>query len=71
MTKKDYQKIAMVFQDTKPIEHPKYPEYERGAREQWEWFRDKMAGLLRADNPRFDRDRFLRACEPGANVRAK
>lgn len=28
-------------------------------------------GLFSGDNPRFDQDRFIRACVPGANVRAR
>lgn len=33
--------------------------------------RSIFADLLAQDNARFDRERFIRACEPGANVRAK
>jgi hypothetical protein len=30
-----------------------------------------FANMLGKDNPRFDRERFIRACVPGANVRAR
>jgi hypothetical protein len=30
-----------------------------------------MCELLAQDNPKFDRARFERACEPGRNVRAR
>jgi hypothetical protein len=30
-----------------------------------------FANMLGKDNPRFDRQRFIRACVPGANVRAR
>jgi hypothetical protein len=30
-----------------------------------------FADMLGRDNPRFDRERFIRACVPGANVRAR
>jgi hypothetical protein len=30
-----------------------------------------FADMLASDNANFKRDRFLRACEPGANVRAR
>jgi hypothetical protein len=29
------------------------------------------AAMLIKDNPQFDRDRFLRACIPGANVKSR
>ena len=32
---------------------------------------DAFALTFERDNYLFDRDRFLRACEPGANVRAR
>ena len=31
---------------------------------------DELCWLFRSDNGQFSRDRFYRACEPGANVRA-
>jgi len=30
-----------------------------------------FADMLGRDNPRFDRERFITACTPGANVRAR
>ena len=38
---------------------------------QWDATHIAMARLFAQGNPRFDRGRFLRACEPGANVRAR
>ncbi len=32
---------------------------------------DELADVFAADNGMFKRDRFTRACEPGANVRAR
>jgi methyl coenzyme M reductase alpha subunit len=32
---------------------------------------DELADIFAADNSRFGRDRFERACVPGANVRAR
>jgi len=32
---------------------------------------DELADTFAADNGMFKRDRFIRACEPGANVRAR
>jgi hypothetical protein len=31
----------------------------------------KLVDLFARENGRFDRDRFLRACQPGANVRKR
>jgi hypothetical protein len=32
---------------------------------------DELADVFASDNGMFKRDRFMRACEPGANVRAR
>jgi hypothetical protein len=32
---------------------------------------EKLADVFAADNGMFKRDRFIRACEPGANVKAR
>jgi len=32
---------------------------------------DELADVFAGDNGEFKRDRFMRACEPGANVRAR
>ena len=32
---------------------------------------DELADLFAGDNGQFKRERFVRACEPGANVRAR
>lgn len=34
-------------------------------------FAESLAGIFARDNSHFDRDRFLRACVPGANVRKR
>jgi hypothetical protein len=36
-----------------------------------EWARLAIASTLARDNDRFDKERFSRACLPGANVRAR
>jgi hypothetical protein len=40
-------------------------------RSQWECDVKCLADVLAADNGQFSRDCFTRACEPGANVRAR
>lgn len=37
----------------------------------WDDIRAELADMFKADNSAFDRDRFLFACKPGSNVRAK
>lgn len=62
MTKKDFELIATVVQTIGAEQDILGP---RPA--------DRIAILfafeLARTNPRFDRERFLRACQPGANVR--
>ena len=61
MTKKDYERAARIVQDIAGCGFPERANHARYA------FRDLFLG----DNPRFDEARFQRACEPGANVRAR
>ena len=57
MTKKDFQLIASVFKDTGTYGH-------------WNVI-EKMADMLATTNPRFDRERFLKACESEQSNRTK
>jgi len=60
MTKKDYERAAMVVQTR--TDHLGI------------WRDDAVdlfAAFFRDDNPRFDEARFRAACVPGANVRAR
>ena len=64
MSKKDYDKAALIAQDFARFG----PDSELTGRA----VRDAFTRLFTADgNPRFDAARFLRACLPGANVRAR
>jgi hypothetical protein len=36
----------------------------------WQAICEKLADMLKADNRGFRRERFLKACQPGANGRA-
>ena len=36
----------------------------------WQAMCEKLADMLKADNSGFRRERFLKACQPGANGRA-
>lgn len=58
MTKKDYQALARMMWNARRT--PLSP--EEGMRRE---IMGKLADVLAADNPRFDRERFIRACETG------
>lgn len=58
--KRHYEVIAKAMQDScgsAPV--------------QWKRTRDALADAFARDNPEFKRERFERACEPGANVGAR
>lgn len=62
MTRKDYELIAAVLADYAP-KGLGFINSEREAQiGQWLDMVDDMADALAKDNPRFDKDRFLRAC---------
>lgn len=37
----------------------------------WLRIRNALVIMFQDDNPNFNRDRFINACEPGANVKAR
>lgn len=57
MSKKDYQATARTLHGVKDVDH----------REAWAVVVIALADVLAADNPRFDRERFVEACETGAD----
>ncbi len=63
--KRHYQALAEAMQAAKP------PTKDRAGCLTWQAVRNELIQTLTRDNGRFDRDRFARACEPGANVRAR
>jgi hypothetical protein len=72
MTKKDYERLATAFQRAHARVEREFSGTARGvARYGIECAMHHMVDVLAADNSRFDPDRFRRACEPGANVRAR
>ena len=67
MTKKDYERIAAYMQESAPFPCPLTD--ERVA--QWHTDIEVLCRAFQGDNASFDRERFIRACQPGANVRAR
>jgi hypothetical protein len=59
--KRHYEAIALAMQDARRIP----------ANDQWQCVVNCLAEVFAADNGQFKRERFKRACEPGANVRAR
>lgn len=59
MSKKDYQAIAAAFYRAGQITLREHED------ETWQILRREIADVLAADNPRFDRARFIEACETG------
>lgn len=55
MTRKDYIQFAKMFKEFGQ------ELYGKGVSEQWNWFVSDFADLLKADNPNFDRKRFMEA----------
>ena len=70
MTKKDYERLATAFQEAYR-DASLVGNYSGEATHGVDFARDSVASALQQDNIRFDRDRFILACQPGANVRAR
>lgn len=62
--KRHYEAIALALQDARF-------HLRNTALAQWECAVNCIADAFAADNGEFKRERFKRACEPGANVRAR
>ena len=62
--KRHYEAIALAMQDARF-------HLRNTALDQWECVINCLADAFAADNGMFKRERFKRACEPGANVRAR
>lgn len=70
-TKRDYEAIASIIAhgNAYASAYPRGPmanEYIRGYRHALNHARDTLSAHFAADNPRFDAERFARACEPGS-----
>jgi hypothetical protein len=54
MTRKDLELVAQALNDSKPRDQQQ--------KDQWVWTIEILAAKLSTTNPRFDRDRFKKAC---------
>jgi hypothetical protein len=59
--KRHYEAIALAMQDARRLP----------TNDQWQCVVNCLADVFARDNGQFQRDRFISACEPGANVRAR
>lgn len=64
-SKRHYEAIALAMQTSAPCA----PEHNHEM--QWAHCVSALADRFEADSGAFDRERFKRACIPGANVRAR
>ena len=67
MTRKDYEKFARALEGMtivgEPVIYSKQKDaYLAGAKQQVKFIAEEMCSIFAADNPRFDRGRFLKAC---------
>lgn len=69
-SKRHYQAIALAMQSAKPVGETA-PGNAHGRAHQWEYDCNVLADTFERDNGLFKRDLFLRACQPGANVRKR
>jgi len=58
MTSKDYNKLAEIFASTFPSHSEEFEAYSV-----WHEIRGQLMEMLQADNPRFDRQKFIEASE--------
>lgn len=68
--KRHYEAIALVLQTAKndPI---MVHETGKPTVSHWDMLVERFADTMARDNHLFDRDRFIHACKPGSNVKAK
>jgi hypothetical protein len=64
--KRHYEAIALAMQEAK-----RSAGGSTVALSEWIIVRSSLADMLASENGQFNRGRFIAACEPGANVRAR
>ena len=63
MSRKDYIKIAAAFAQTRPYVAARSTKQQRACYAVWHALRGHIMAVLQADNPNFDRYRFIDATE--------
>jgi hypothetical protein len=70
--KRHYEAVALAMQHACPVALlGRSSNADPIRRNQWESVRNELTDMFARDNGMFKRDRFMWACEPGANVRAR
>jgi hypothetical protein len=69
--KRHYEAIALAMQEARPLALRGSSNADPIRRNQWESVRNELTDMFASDNGQFKRDRFMHACEPGANVKAR
>jgi hypothetical protein len=69
--KRHYEAIAQAMQHACPLAPRDSSNADPIRRNQWESVRNELTDMFARDSGMFKRDRFMHACEPGANVRAR
>jgi hypothetical protein len=64
--KRHYETVALAMQDAAPAPH-----WAPNKKAQWDVCVSRLADAFERDNGLFKRDRFIAACQPGANVKAR
>lgn len=78
-SKRHYEMVAQAMQESSPSRPHRNSTSNYSTalalynirREQWEMTRDQLSNVFRGDNAAFKSERFIRACEYGANVKAR
>lgn len=65
-SKRHYEAVAEAMQEACPETH-----WDPNKRAQWEVTGNRLCDMFARDNSAFNRARFIAACEPGANVKAR
>jgi len=70
--KRHYEAVALAMQHACPVALlGRSSNADPIRRNQWESVRNELTDMFARDNSEFKRDRFMYACEPGANVKAR
>ena len=70
--KRHYEAIALAMQHACPVALlGRSSNADPIRRNQWESVRNELTDMFARDNGMFKRERFIGACVPGANVRAR